>query len=171
MFSCFFTMTVNHKKRTIWYLLRRVNSTEKKSTWTVVFIQYIYFCTNVLHVQWNLACPITVHFTFLMLPQNTYKITSMKKMILSGFPVALVLVQAKDFHQHHIWCFPLPCTGKHLLECHTSSAMISCDVLTCNIHAIQQRHLILCSMIYMYMLQNLIGYSKCLNGWFKLYCN
>ncbi len=32
----------------------------------------------------------------------------MKKMILGGHLVG----QAKDFHQHHIWCFPLPCTGK-----------------------------------------------------------
>ncbi len=40
----------------------------------------------------------------------------MKKCILGGHPVALV-GQAKDFHQHHILCFPLPCTEeKNLLE-------------------------------------------------------
>ncbi len=53
----------------LFYLLRRVNSIQKKSIWTFVFVQYIYYCTNVLHVKWNLACPITVHFIFLMLPQ------------------------------------------------------------------------------------------------------
>ncbi len=34
---------------------------------------------------------------------------------------------------------------------HPSAVMISCDVLTCSIHVIQQRHLILCSMIYRYI--------------------
>ncbi len=70
-----------------------------------------------------------------------------EKIILGGHPVALV-GQAKDFHQHHIWCFPLPCTGeKSPWMPHTSPAMISCDVLTCSIHGIQQRHLIVWSMI------------------------
>ncbi len=126
--------------------------------------------------------------TFLMLPKK-YKITSIKKIIIGGHPVALV-GQAKDFHQRHIWCFPLPCTGeKSPWKPHASPARISCDVLTCSIHGIQQRHLILWSMIIsfpppfsnncsdcavgnlhiMYMLPNLIGYSKWLNGWFKLY--
>ncbi len=43
-----------------------------------------------------------------MLPQ--IHITTKKhpwKNIIGGHPVA----QAKDFHQHHIWCFPLSCTG------------------------------------------------------------
>ncbi len=106
--------------------------------------------TNVLHVKWNLACPNTVHFTFLMLPQK-YKITTKqhpwKKLFLVGHPVAL-FGQGKDFHQHHIWCFPLPCSGeKSPWMPHISPAMISCDVLTSSIHGIQQRHLILWSMI------------------------
>ncbi len=35
----------------------------------IVFIQYIYFSTNVLHVKWNFACTITVHLIFPILPQ------------------------------------------------------------------------------------------------------
>ncbi len=58
--------------------------------------------------------------------------------------------------------------GKSPWTPNTSPAMISCDVLTCSIHDMQQRHLLLCSMIiyfppiYIYMLPNLIGYSNCL---------
>ncbi len=57
-----------------------------------------------------------------------YKITSMKKIILGGHPVALV-GQAKDFHQHHIWYFPLPCTGEKIS---LNAAPIPCnDQLWC----------------------------------------
>ncbi len=119
MFSCFFTMTVNHgnvrfykKKSDICWEESLVH---RKKVYELLFIQYIYFCTNVLYVKWNLACP-TVHFIFLMLPQihkNTKNIH--EKNILGGHPVALV-GQAKDLHQHHIWCFPLPCTGEKWLR-------------------------------------------------------
>ncbi len=126
-------MTVNHgyKSDICWEesIVHR-----KKIIWTFVFIQYIYFCMNVLHVKWNLACPITVH----SICYHKYKITSMKKNILGGHPVALV-GQAKDFQQHHIWCFPLPCTGeKSPWMPHTSPAMIRCDVLTYSIHGINR---------------------------------
>ncbi len=87
-------------------------------------------------------------FTISYVTTNTqkYKIPSIKNIILGGHSVALV-GQAKDFHEHHIWCFPLPCTGDKIsLNATPSPAMISYDVLTCSIHGIQQRHLILWSM-------------------------
>ncbi len=81
MFSYFFTLTVNHgnlrfykKKSDICWEESLVH--RKKVYELFLFIQYIYFCTNVLYVKWNLACSITVHFIFLMLPQihkNTKK--------------------------------------------------------------------------------------------------
>ncbi len=105
---------------------------------------------------WSNCCTFTI--SYVTTNTQKYKITSMKKIILGGHSVALV-GQAKDFHQHHIWRFPLPCTGdKIYLNAAPSPAMISCDVLTCSIHGIQQRHLILWSMIYIYMLPNLIGW-------------
>ncbi len=52
----------------------------------------------------------------------------MKKKCIGGHPVALV-GQAKDFHQHHIWCFPLPCTGEKIS---LNAAPIPCnDQLWC----------------------------------------
>ncbi len=63
------------------------------------FSQLLWCITyNVLHIRWNLACPITVHFIFLMLPQiqNNYKITSMKK-IFSVDILSLLLVRPKIF--------------------------------------------------------------------------
>ncbi len=108
-----------------------------KSIWTFVFIQNIYFHTNLLHITWNLSCPIIVHFIFVMLPQ-IHKITSMENIILGGHPVTLV-GQAKDFHQHHIW---LPWTGENIS---LNAAHIPCnDQLWCphmqhSWH--QQRHL------------------------------
>ncbi len=60
--------------------------------------------------------------------QNNYKITSMEKNILGGHPVALV-GEAKDFHQHHIWCFPWPCSGEKIS---LNAAHIPCnDQLWC----------------------------------------
>ncbi len=59
----------------------------------------------------NLAFPITVHFIFLMLPQihkNTKYLQWKNKLLVE----ILSLLLAKDFNQHHIWYFPLPCTGK-----------------------------------------------------------
>ncbi len=94
-----------------------------------------------------LAFPITVHFIFLMLPQihkNT-KLHPLKKLFLVDI-LSLLLVKTKDFNQHHIWCFPLPCTGeKSPWTPHTSPAMISCDVLTCSIHGIN-RHIWSCAL-------------------------
>ncbi len=131
---------------------------------------------NVLHVKWNLTCPITVHLFLFFVSTNTqkYKITSMKTNYLGGHPVALV-GQVKDFHQHHIWCFPLPCTGKNLLECRTHplqwSAVMSShaasmashrDIWSCDtLHLHYQIFLVIVLWaIYIYMLPNLIGYSK-----------
>ncbi len=88
----------------------------------------------------------TFHISYVTTNTQKYKIISIK-IILGGDPVVLV-GQAKDFPQHHIWCFPLPCTGeKSLWMPQSSPAMISCDVLTCSIHGIQQRHLILWSFL------------------------
>ncbi len=50
-----------------------------------MYLQYIYFCMNVLHVKWNLACPITVfHISYVTTNTQKYKITSMKKNILGS---------------------------------------------------------------------------------------
>ncbi len=131
MFSCFFTMTVNHgnygfiKKNDICW--EESIAHRKKSIWTFVFVQYIYFCTNVLHVKWNLACPITVHFIFLMFHKYTKIQNNIhEKIIVGGHPVALV-GQAKDFHQHHIWCFHCHAPGKICLN----AAHISCNDQWC----------------------------------------
>ncbi len=113
--------------------------------------------------------------------QNYHKITSKKTIILGGHPVALV-GQAKDFHQHHIWCFPLPCTGEEIsLNDTPSPALISRDILTYSSHDIQQRHLILwyfpppfskngsdCAVGNLHIYAPELDW---LNSWFKLYCN
>ncbi len=57
----------------------------------------------------------TFHISYVTTNTQKYKITSMKKIIIGGHPVALV-GQAKDFHPNLIWCFPWPCTGQNLLE-------------------------------------------------------
>ncbi len=143
----------------------------KKSIWTFVFIQYIYFCTNVLHVKWNLAFPITVHFIFLMLPQihkNT-KLHPLKRLFLVDI-LSLLLVKTKDFNRHLIWCFPLPCTGeKSPWMPHTSPAMISCDVLTCSIHGIN-RDIWPCAL-WSTCISSQTWLVQWFNGWFKLSCN
>ncbi len=66
---------------------------------------FLYECIT-CKVKSCLSNYCTFHISYVATnTQNNYKITSWKK--------SLVLVsQAKDFHQHHIWCFPLPCTGK-----------------------------------------------------------
>ncbi len=52
----------------------------------------------------------TFHISYDTTNTQKYKITFMKNTFLVGHPVALV-GQAKDFHQHHIWWFPLPCNN------------------------------------------------------------
>ncbi len=132
----------------------------------------------------NLAFPITVHFIFLMLPQihkNT-KYLPWKKWFLVDI-LSLLLVRPKTFINITSDVFHCHAPGKNLLECRTIPCNDDCDVLTCSIHGIQQRHLILCSMIiyfpppfsknivivlwaiYIYMLPNLIGWmvdSNCI---------
>ncbi len=79
---------------------------------------FLYKCITCKVKSW-LSNYCTFHISYVTTNTQKYKITSMKKIILGGHPVALV-GQAKDFHQHHIWCFPLPCTGeKHIIECRT----------------------------------------------------
>ncbi len=96
---------------------------------------FVYECIT-CKVKSCLSNYCTFHISYVTNKiKNNYKIASMKKNIIGGHPVALV-GQAKDFHQHHIWCFPLPCTGgKSPWNTALSPAMISCDVLTCSIHA------------------------------------
>ncbi len=65
--------------------------------------------------------------------------------------LSLLLVRPKIFINISSDVFHCHAPGKHLLECRSQSpAMISCDVLTCSIHGVQQTHLILWSMIYIY---------------------
>ncbi len=97
----------------------------------------------------------------------------MKNKILGGHPVALV-GQAKDFHQHHIWCILLPCTREKIS---LNAAPIPCnDQLWCphmqhSWHPTETSDLVVYDLHTVYMLPHLIGYSNWLNGWFKLYCN
>ncbi len=131
-------------------MLRKVNSTSKKKYMNICIYTvhlFVYECIT-CKVKSCLSKYCTFHISYVTTKiQNNYKTTSMKKIFLVEHPVAL-FGQGKDFHQHHIWCFPLPCTGeKSPWMPHISPAMISCDVLTSSIHGIQQRHLILWSMI------------------------
>ncbi len=109
---------------------------------------FLYECIT-CKVKSCLSNYCTFHISYVTTNTQKYKITSMKKMIIDGHPVALV-GQAKDFHQHHIWCFSLPCTGENLLEHRT----LPCnDQLWCphmQHSCIQHRHLILCSTIITY---------------------
>ncbi len=87
----------------------------------------------------------TFHISYVTTNTQKYKIASIKKIFLVNI-LSLLLVKAKDFNRHHIWCFPLPCTGeKSPWTPHTSPAMISCDVLTCSIHGIS-RHIWSCAL-------------------------
>ncbi len=113
-------MTVNHENygfiKQIWYLLRRViYYIEKKDMNICIYTvhSFLYECiTCKLKSCLSNYCTYYISYVTTII-QNYHKITSKKKIILGGHPVALV-VQAKDFHQHHIWCFPLPCTGEEI---------------------------------------------------------
>ncbi len=80
MFSCFF-----HHDSQPWKL--------RFYTKNLIFVEkspfLVHFCKKVLHVKWNLACPITVHFIFLMLPQ-------IQKLFLVDI-LSLLLVRPKIF--------------------------------------------------------------------------
>ncbi len=102
-----------------------------------------------------------------------------EKCILGGHPASLV-GQAKDFYQHHIWCFHCHAPGENLLECRTHllqwSVMSSHaafmasnrDIWSCalwsytfHLHS-QIMAVIVLWAIYIYMLPNLID---TVNGW------
>ncbi len=106
-------LSYNHDSQP-WKLRFYIESIVHRKGYEHLYLYSIYFCMNVLHVNWNIACPITAHFIFLMY-HKYIKIQNNihEKNILDGNPVALV-GQVKDFHQHHIWCFPLPCTGEKI---------------------------------------------------------
>ncbi len=136
------------------------------SFYIVLYITFILYA--VLHVKWNLACPITVHFIFLMLPQNTNNKNIQEKndsrwtsyrSCWSGqrFPSTSHLMFSIAMHR-----------GKISLNAHLQWSAVMSSI---SIHDIQQRHLILCSMIIyftpdyavgnlLYMLPNLIGFIK-----------
>ncbi len=61
---------------------------------------FVYECIT-CKVKCCLFNYCTFHISYATTNTQKYKITSMKKIILGGHPVALV-GQAKDFHQHHI---------------------------------------------------------------------
>ncbi len=103
----------------------------------------------------------------------------MKKIILGGHPVALV-GQVKDIHQHHIWCFPLPCTGEtislnaahipcndqwcpHMQHSWHPTDIGSCGLWSYTFHLHSQKMVVIVLWaIYMYMLPNLV---VTVNGW------
>ncbi len=109
---------------------------------------YSTFCANVLSeiLLVQLLC-----ISYFLCHHKYTKITSMEVIILGGHPVALV-GQAKDVHQHLIWCFHRHAPGG-------KSPWTPCnDPLWCphmQHSCIQQRHLISCS-IYTCMLPNWI---------------
>ncbi len=83
-----------------------------------VFIQYIYFSTNVLHVKWNFACTITVHLIFPILPQiqnniheNNYSWWTSCRSCWSG--------QRFSSTSHLMFSIAMHRGKKNLLECRT----------------------------------------------------
>ncbi len=129
---------------------------------------FVYECIT-CKVKSCLSNYCTFHISYVTTKiQNNYKIASMKKNIIGGHPVALV---GQDFHQHHIWCFPLPCTGENLLEHRTHplqwSAVMSSHAAF--MHPTQTSDLVLYDLhIYIYIYAPKLDW---LNGWIKLYCN
>ncbi len=111
----------------------------------LLFIHCISFCTNVLHIKWNLACPITVHFIcyhkWIQQIQNT--VTSMKK-IYSWWTSCRSCWSGQRFSSTSHLMFSI---AMHRGKISLNAAHIRCDVPTCSIHGFQQRHLILWSMI------------------------
>ncbi len=152
---------------------------------------HLFFCTNVLHVKWNLLVQLLYISYFLCYHNYTNIQNNIHEKLFLVDILSLWLVMANDFHQHHIWCFPLPCTGGKIF---LNAAPIPCnDQLGCphmqhswhpteisdlvvydhifSTSILKEMVVIVLWAIYIYMLHNLIGYSKLLNGWFKLYCN
>ncbi len=81
--------------------------------------KYMSICIYIVHlflyecitckVKSCLSNYCTFHVSYI-----TTKYTKMQNnSILVGHPVTLVS-QAKDFRQHHMWCFPLPCTREKI---------------------------------------------------------
>ncbi len=128
----------------------------------------------------------TFHISYVT-TNTKYKITFMKKVLLVDI-LSLLLVRPKIFINITSDVFIVMHRGKSAWMPHISPAMIS-DVLTCSIRGIQQRRLILCSMIIYFpppfsnngsdcavgnihiYAPKLDWYSKRLHGWLKLYCN
>ncbi len=145
-------------------MLRRVNSTFKKSIWTFVFIRYIYFCTDV--------------FLYTKIQNNIHEKNS--SWWTSGcscwsgqrFPSTSHLMFTIAMHR-----------GKNLLECHTHplqwcphmqhSWHSNRDIWSCSLWSYafhlhtQTTVVIVLWAIYIYILPNLVT----VNGWLKFYCN
>ncbi len=112
--------------------------------YTVHLFLYEYITCKVKSCLSNYC---TFNISYVTTNTQKYKITSMKKndswwttcrSCWSGqrFSLTSHLMFSIAMHQ-----------GKISLNAAPFPAMISCDVLTCSIHGIQFRHLILCSMI------------------------
>ncbi len=96
-------------------------------------MQYIYFCTNVLHVNWNLACPIIVHFIFLMLPQIHKNAKKHLWKIKSWWTTCRSCWSGQRFSSTSHLMFSIAMhRGKNLLECRTA---LQWSVLTMSSHA------------------------------------
>ncbi len=107
---------------------------------------FLYKCIT-CKVKSCLSNYCTFHISYVTTNRQKYKIASMKKIFLVNI-LSLLLVRPKIFI--NITCDGFYCHApgkKSPWILHPSPAMISCDFLTCSIHGIQQRHLILWSMI------------------------
>ncbi len=181
-------MTVNHGNygfiKQIWYLLRRViYYIEKKDMNICIYTvhSFLYECiTCKLKSCLSNYCTYYISYVTTII-QNYHKITSKKKIILGGHPVALV-GQAKDFHQHHIWCFPLPCTGENISLNDTHIPCIDqpwCPHIHQSWHPTETSDLVILTPPFSKngsdcAVGNLHIYAPeldWLNSWFKLYCN
>ncbi len=100
--------------------------------------------------------------------------------------------QVKDFHQHHIWCFPLPSIREkislnaartHHLQwsavMSSHAAFIAsnrhiwfCGLWSYTLHLYSQKMVVIVLWaICIYSICSQTWLVKWLNGWFKLYCN
>ncbi len=107
---------------------------------------FLYKCIT-CKVKSCLSNYCTFHISYVTTNRQKYKIASMKKIFFVNI-LSLLLVRPKIFINITSDVFYCHAPGKKSpWILHPSPAMISCDFLTCSIHGIQQRHLILWSMI------------------------
>ncbi len=153
-------------------MLRKVNSTSKKKYMNICIYTvhlFVYECIT-CKVKSCLSKYCTFHISYVTTKiQNNYKTTSMRK-IFFGWTSCRSFWSGQRFSSTSHLMFSIAMhRGKISLNAHISSAMISCDVLTSSIHGIQQRHLILWSMIIFFPPPFSLNGSDCAVGNLHIY--